>query len=32
MFAAGAGGLADILLTSWRGDMPLQVANDVKNG
>ncbi len=32
MFAAAAGGLADILLTSWRGDMPMRVANDVKNG
>jgi shikimate dehydrogenase len=32
MFAAAAGGLADILLTSWRGDMPLHVAKDTKNG
>jgi shikimate dehydrogenase len=32
MFAAAAGGLADILLTSWRGDMPLHVATGAKNG
>jgi shikimate dehydrogenase len=32
MFAAAVGDLADILLTSWRGDMPLHVANDPKNG
>jgi shikimate dehydrogenase len=32
MFAAAAGGLADILLTSWRGDMPLRVADAAKSG
>jgi shikimate dehydrogenase len=32
MFAATAGGLADVLLTSWRGDTPMRVANDAKNG
>jgi shikimate 5-dehydrogenase len=32
MFAAQAGSMADILLASWRGDMPLRVANAAKNG
>jgi shikimate dehydrogenase len=32
MFAAAAGELADILLTPWRGDVPMRVANDAKNG
>jgi shikimate dehydrogenase len=32
MFAAAAGGLADILLTSRRGDMPMRVADDAKHG
>jgi shikimate dehydrogenase len=32
MFAAQAGSLADILLSSWRGDMPPHVANAAKNG
>lgn len=32
MFAAQAGGIADILLASWRGDMPPHVADAVKTG
>jgi shikimate dehydrogenase len=32
MFAAQAGRLADILLSSWRGDMPLPVADAAKTG
>jgi shikimate dehydrogenase len=32
MFAAQAGRLADILLASWRGDMPPHVADAVKTG
>jgi shikimate dehydrogenase len=32
MFAATAGGLADILLTSWRGDMPMRMASDAESG
>lgn len=32
MFAAQAGLLADILLTSWRGDLPLRVADAAQTG
>jgi shikimate dehydrogenase len=32
MFAVQADGMADILLASWRGDMPLRVANAAKSG